>query len=505
MSSKAEGSAVIAEAVVLPAAVAFGAGWLAWQSGKLLIEANRAVDRQIAEKKRQMEKAERYRKMAAISAHDRLVEMCSNILSQLEEKDIYSGILEVEKLKNDLAKICSESLPDDALQIESLTSVGYLKLDGIIRQQQRIAAMTMTDSGTGPNGSISIADLMKELRIIISAMDVQATKGTNIVAIDPEVLERIKLNEQFAAITAQIMEALEKLGSLSDTYGLSNSESTWFHSCFDGVDDRIESLCRANTTNTELKKGIKRLQDSLEQYLLLVPSTEASLRRKAALYRVYVDASKALGEKVLSIKQFNDSLEIENRLKNLQLRADRAKECAKIYRILGPAAYLCYAWDQELKAMGYKVHSREKISEMVGDMPTRAEIDSHELPFYEWSDSDLTQLYSLSSQCNLQVIVHEDGSVSMQTIADTEDDSIANIQRSHCTQLEALHKRLKENWFVMYDYEETESPDVITTISQWKTSEDNAWGEQGRSMKDDLRCREKKKEKNRYIRELKKE
>ena len=155
--------------------------------------------------------------------------------------------------------------------------------------------------------------------------------------------------------------------------------------------------------------------------------------------------------------------------------------------------------------MGYKVHSREKISEMVGDMPTRAEIDSHELPFYEWSDSDLTQLYSLSSQCNLQVIVHEDGSVSMQTIADTEDDSIANIQRSHCAQLEALHKRLKENWFVIYDYEETESPDVITTISQWKTSEDNAWGEQGRSMEDDRRFRKKKEEKNRYMRELKKE
>ena len=65
MSSEVDGIGIIAAPVILPAAVAFGAGWLAWQGGKLLIEANRSVDRQIAEKKRQLEEAARHRKMAA--------------------------------------------------------------------------------------------------------------------------------------------------------------------------------------------------------------------------------------------------------------------------------------------------------------------------------------------------------------------------------------------------------------------------------------------------------
>jgi len=50
MSSGVDAGGGIAAAVILPAAVAYGAGWLAWQGGKLLLEVNRAADRQIAEK-----------------------------------------------------------------------------------------------------------------------------------------------------------------------------------------------------------------------------------------------------------------------------------------------------------------------------------------------------------------------------------------------------------------------------------------------------------------------
>ena len=55
MSSGVDSGGIIAAAVMLPVGVAFGAGWLAWQGGKLIVEANRVADRQIAEKKRQQE------------------------------------------------------------------------------------------------------------------------------------------------------------------------------------------------------------------------------------------------------------------------------------------------------------------------------------------------------------------------------------------------------------------------------------------------------------------
>lgn len=478
MSSGVDGEGIIAAAVVFPVAVAFGAGWLAWQGGKLLIEANRAVDRQIAEKKRQLEEAARHRKMAAISAHNQLVDMCTQILSQLETGSDTGSIVsfaEIEQLKYDMSSICKETLPDDVAQIENLTSLGYLKLDKVIRQQSQIAAMTMLESETGLYRGLSVADLMDDIRLVVETMSIHATNGKNIAAANPDVLERMKLNEEFSHITAEIMEALETVQTLSSTYGLTASGRAWFLSCFNGIDMQIEILCRPTTSNKELKKGIRRLRDTLEQYEIMVPSIENDLKRMGALYKVYVDASRALGEVVVDIKTFKSASELERKLLLLQERAKKAQECAEIYKKLGSAAYMCYAWDQELRAMGYEVHTRKKITEMARSKPVRAKVGEDKLPFYEWNNADLTQLYSVSSQCSLQVIVHDDGSVSMQTIAENESDDVVHVQRSHCSQLRALHEKLRKNWFIFYDYEETESPEEIKTVVQWRTSEENAW------------------------------
>lgn len=479
MSSGVEADGIVAAAVILPAAVAYGAGWLAWQGGKLLVEANRAANRQIEEKKRQLAEAAKHRKMAAISAHNQLVDMCVQILSELESGSNTGRIIsfaEVEQLKYDLDGICNETLPDDTAQIESLTSLGFLKLDKVIRQQRQISSLRLDETASGLYRGLSVADLMDDLRVAIGAMRIQATKGINVSAVDPDVLERSKLNEAFSEVTAKIVSALEKVEQLSKTYGLSSAGSAWFHSCFNGIDLQIERLCKPTTTNAELKKGIRRLQEAVEQYEMMAPSIEKNAARMSALYAVYSDAAKALGETVLSIKAFKDANDIEKTLQHLKKRAEKAKECAEIYEKLGPAAYLCYAWDQELRAMGYEVHSRKTITEMATSKPSHAKIGDQKLPFYQWKDDDLTQLYSISAQCALQLIVHDDGTVSMQTIADTGNgEEIVSEQRKHCSQLSRLHQRLRDNWFILYDYEETDSPEKITTVSEWRVSDDNAW------------------------------
>ena len=478
MSSEIEAIGLIAAPLVLPVAAAYGAGWLAWKAGKLLVDANREVDRQIAEQKRQQEEEARHRKMSAIAAHNQLKDMCSQILYQIENNSSSGNIIsfaEIEQLKYDLKKICEETVPDDTAQIESLTSLGYLKLDEVVRQQQQIAALKLEDSEAGLYRGLSVADLMDDLRIAIAAMDIKATTGKNVKAADPAVLERAKLNESFIAVTNQIMIALETVSNLTSTYGLNQSGSAWFHSCFNGVDTLIERLCKPTTSNKELKKGIQRLKESMEQYEIMAPSIEEEIKRMVALYEVYVDASKALGEKVESIQAFKTSNEIEEKLKYLQTRAEKARECAEIYQKLGASAYLCYAWDRELQEMGYEVHTRKKITEMATRKPSHAKIGENKLPFYEWNEEDLTQLYSITSDCALQVIVHDDGTVSMQTIADGDNAETVAVQQKHCEQLKTLHERLRKNWFILYDYEETAAANKITTVAGWRTSEDYAW------------------------------
>ena len=262
---------------------------------------------------------------------------------------------------------------------------------------------------------------------------------------------------------------------------------------------QIEVLCRPTTSNQELKKGIRRLRDALDQYETMAPSIENDLKRMGTLYKVYVDASRALGEVAVDIKAFKSASELEKKLRYLQERAKKAQECAEIYKKLGPDAYMCYAWDQELRAMGYEVHSRKKIAEMARSKPVRAKVGEDKLPFYEWNSADLTQLYSVSSQCALQVIVHDDGSVSMQMIAEEESENVVHVQRSHCSQLSALHENLRKNWFILYDYEETKSPEEIKTVAQWRTSEENAWKTTGETVITDQRAKSKEADKTKRM------
>lgn len=490
MSSEVDGVGIIAAPVVLPVAVAFGAGWLAWQGGKLLVEANQSVNRQIAEKKRQLEEAARHRKMAAIAAHEQLVDMCSQILAELYASRPTGSIAnysEIEQLKYDLNKICSESLPDDVVQIESITSLGYLKLDKIIQQQEKLASFELTDSDAGLYRGLSVADLMADLRIAIEAMDIRETFGKDVKAVDPIVLERIELNESFANITNRIMMALESVDRLSKKYSLTNSAKVWFQSCFNGVDVLIETLCKPTTSNKDLKKGIRRLEEYIEQYEVMAPSIEHEAEKMVVLYSVYEDTARVLGEKVERFQSFGSSKEIETQLRYLQKRADKAQECAAIYQKLGATAYMCYAWDQELQSMGYEVHTRQKIMEMARKKPTHAKLGENKLPFYRWSEEELTQLYSITSECSLQVVVHDDGVVSMQTIANEDNPEAVSTQHNHCAQLKELHERLRKNWFILYDFEERESPDKVTTVAKWMNSEEYAWREDGQRVVSDER------------------
>lgn len=494
MSSGADAEGVIAAAVALPVGVAFGAAWLAWQGGKLLLEANRAADEQIAEKKRQQEEAALHRKRSALAMHEQLVDMCTQVLSQVEAGSTTASVIEfseLEQLKAELRSICSENLPEDVMQMESLTSLGFLKLEKMVARQRALSGLRLEGNSTGLYRGLSLADLMQDMKVAASAMHIQATNGRDVQAADPTVLERAKLNEQLAAVTARTMAALERVSELDSSYGLSASGSAWFHSCFNGVDEQIAVLYMPSTPNADLKKGIKRLEGLLEQYDMLMPSIESDRKKLVALYQVYTDAAAALGEPVAGIRSFQSPKALEDALALLQQRAEKAQVCAEIYQKLGPEAYLCYAWDQALRSLGYTVHSRKDITALASHKPEHGRLGENKLPFYRWNGEDLTQLYSITEECSLQVIVHDDGSVTMQTLADTDSSTAKAAQATHCSLLRQLHENLRKNWFVMYDYQETASPDRVTSAAEWFASEDSAWKPDRQELITEQRRKEK--------------
>ena len=65
----------------------------------------------------------------------------------------------------------------------------------------------------------------------------------------------------------------------------------------------------------------------------------------------------------------------------------------------------------------------------------------------------------------------------MQTIAGTQDGTEA-VQKSHCDKMKTLRQRLRDNWFIAYDAEETAGAEIIRGLEAWRSQEENVWARQ---------------------------
>ena len=474
MSSEVYATGMVASAVMVSAGAAIGVAlgpfWLAWQGGKLVFELGSAlvtdVKHNLDEKKRRLKEIEAYRKKSVIKTHHELLDMCAKTLNQLNE---FQQTLEIEQLRIELNSIIQETIPDDIKCLEELISSGFAKLNKINEKVQFFYNVKIGEKSATLYRSLY--EEMKDIYVSISAMEIQRTNGENLIAPNPEVLERVKLNEKLYEVTEQILNALNYVEKLGAQFTFSSSHKAWYKSCFSGVNNQLEFLYKSSTKNSELKKGVQKLEDILVRY----NSMKHHIEKEVLLYKTYADAANALGEPIESFDSFKNSFELEDKLLFLKKRSEKAQKCAKIYNKLGHSAYICYAWDQELKALGYTTYSQKDIEKLVNYKPQYAQVGENEIPFYNWTKKDLTQLYSMSEECSLQLIIHDDGSVTMKAVSDTNDNQTKETQKHHCSLLNKLHENLRKNWFVLYDYQETKSPDEITSVAEWFYSEDSAW------------------------------
>ena len=86
-----------------------------------------------------------------------------------------------------------------------------------------------------------------------------------------------------------------------------------------------------------------------------------------------------------------------------------------------------------------------------------------EIPAYNAPDNkSALQIYDIDENCELQVIVHPDGSTTMATFMKGNDaDHTIASQKKYCRKSKVLARRLRENWFIISDLQETESPSKV--------------------------------------------
>ena len=209
MSSEVDAGGLVAGAVILPVAAAYGAGWLAWQGGKILVEAGQAVNREVEEKKRIIAERNLQRKRLAYTTREHLVDMCNGILNELDaimpSVDV-SDYETIEQLKRELIAIINLDIPDDVSCLEGTNLLGFSKVEAIVNKQKLIKDVSLSCSNESGYKKYAVADLMADFKIALMAATISETVGTNVNAADPIVLERAKLNARFMTVRLNMSE-----------------------------------------------------------------------------------------------------------------------------------------------------------------------------------------------------------------------------------------------------------------------------------------------------------
>ncbi|MBR5094396.1 MAG: hypothetical protein IK095_04810 [Oscillospiraceae bacterium] len=477
MSSGVESGGAIAGVVLLPVGLALGAGWLAWQAGALLVRADQAANAQIqAVRERQAAEAQQ-RHMAALAGRKELLALCERVRAELSAHGDLGQIADVEQMRFELDRICAEELPEDSAKLEAMNVVALMKVQEIVSRQRRLGQLRVKTDAV--YDGIAVADLMDDLRTAFASMQIRRTQGGNVAAADPLALERAALDKRLDEVAARVIAAADFAVVLGRDYGIAERHRVWLESVLNGLDERIGALYAPSMPNDRLKKGIRSLEELMQEFDMIRPGLEKERRELDLLYPIYAKAAVGFGEKARELRSFKSAKELRAEMERLKGRQARAEECAAIYRELGRAAYVCLAWDQELAAMGYRVKPRSQTRDLTAHKPKRATVGEQKLPFYDWDGKEMTQFYSISDTCHLQLIVHPDGSTTMQTIVtgdDTEKDR--QTQKQHCASLARLHERLAQNWFLSYGYDEILPPEELFTAADWRVENRDIWPEE---------------------------
>lgn len=482
MSSSMDGAAVIAGGVVaLGAGAALGAvvgtGWLLYQSGKLITSAVRSSAQAVEEKVARERLEAQLRHERAEMSHKQIRQMYKDFieeaqaeLSQIKSPEIASQLqILISRIHME-----QESASNSTERLEARNAAALSALDMAMREKTALlekAQIPETSMGHYALGQY-IADLQGDLE---KAKSMGVTVGENAVALSPEQYARMRLRVRYEKAALSVRQALENEDRRAVTYPVSAKLNKRLHLIFDGMAQRIAKLNDPTVSNSELKMGISNLEACLEHYRHVSQVLDEEEAEFTALYAVYRDVQDALETPVMQPHEFSDLAHLKVAMEACRQQVERAQYCARLYSSLDVDAYLCLAFDTEMRALGYSVmDSRQLTSRISKTLQEHTCANGITIPAFDIPNEDaLTQLYNIDEHCDLQLIVHEDGTTTLQTLMHGNDtEQTVESQQKHCDRASELSERLRKNWFVKCD---------LTEIAPAQQVQKTAMGIQGDS------------------------
>lgn len=395
-----------------------------------------------------------------------IINKCNNaanvIKQNMSDKElnyITVGVLQ------ELDDICSGYKTEDINLLESININNQKKLDRIIAkytEQITIAKRNFQDNQNAMDYIKKVENIFKSLKVI-DYSDIE-----NIVFYDEQeqflanTINRIDvLTQKFYRIVNREIDRCENI-PLNETMIIALSEK------FNTISNQIRQINTIVSEGGDLrKKSIDKeigiLEENINAYNIYKQVLDKEYSKFMHLYLKYKKSCEALNEEYKESVEFDSFEMLEEAVRERKARLEKMEKCARIYEKMGKDAYICMAFDTELKRLNYASSSEEETRLLLNQSLEHCKVGNNKTPFYQYKDS-ATKLFNVNENVALQLIIHSDGSSTMETIAvgNPDEDLVKKTQKKHCDISKELISNLRNNWFIDLDLEETKSPDDIS-------------------------------------------
>lgn len=445
-------------AVLTP--VAAGYGW--YKAGEavkdsLVRQHQEALELQYREKAQARERIEKAKKV-----RQKIIEQCSKYIIECKEdtEGLSNSISELAKeLVNELENINSEIEMDiSSLEMKNYSDINRIKklVDRYKTQRNRIL-----EKEKNGNEMLSFFEVIDSLFETIVTSDFSFVHNVEIMS-----EKRVKLKKLYDKKTLLEEEFYTIINREIDRYGnypISAISIDRMATLFSDIREEIMNL-QYEEEEWIYEERLQSISKGIESYYTYKALLDKEQEKFMDLYLRYIKSYEGMGEDYKDAVEFDSYEELEKEVNYRIKQLERMKVCSELYSELGKEAYICMAFEKELNNLNYSVENKDVAEQLLHRKLQYAMVANKKIPFYRLEKNSITRIFKVNDDVGLQLIVHSDGSSTMETIALTSkaDNKIVEIQKEHCKKTKLLEKRMKENWFVVANFTESMSADNIT-------------------------------------------
>ncbi len=465
--------APVAIGVALAVLTPIAGGYALYSVGKVVHdefvrEHQEALEHQIQEAAKLRKRLENAQKL-----REKIIEECTNRINELktsnEWKDERLSAL-VQSILLEFNDVVEEAEQNDVDNLEFQNERAIQRIKTLVERLESESKLIKKNSAE----NVEMASFIANVQIMFRELSVNDYRYIhNIEIAEENYVELRKLYERLEELTEQFYLMVEREVNRFGNYPIKSIAIDRISQLFEKISSEIKSIEKMEAEVWILEGKISSIEKNIDAYYTFKAGLDKEQEKFLTMYLLYKESCEKTGEEYKEAVEFDSIEELERevdaRIKMLEL----AQKRRKLYDKLGKEAYICMAFETELNKLNYFTANRQDAEAIVNEQLRNYKLGNQWIPCYEHGDDSMMQIFRINDEVGMQLIIHRDGSSTMETISLVNDeDTVISTQKKHCEMTEKLKTALAENWFVIADFEEERSANVVSMQFEEKLEKD---------------------------------